>query len=69
MFRRPKNKSTKKVTGKKLGLESLEERRLLATITVTDIADNTITNGQVTLREAVQAANTNQSVDVSEAGE
>src|SRR5688500_703369 len=41
---------------------------LAATITVTSLADNTTTDGQVTLREAIQAAETNTSVDGSTAG-
>ena len=39
-----------------------------ATITVTSLADNTTPDGQVTLREAIQAANTDSSVDGSTAG-
>ena len=39
-----------------------------ATITVTSLADNTALDGQVTLREAIVAANTNTSVDGSAAG-
>jgi len=39
-----------------------------ATITVTSTADNTTADGQVTLREAIQAANTDTSVDGSTAG-
>jgi CSLREA domain-containing protein len=39
-----------------------------ATITVTSLADNTALDGQVTLREAILAANTNTSVDGSAAG-
>ena len=48
--------------------EELEDRTLLSTITVTTLADNTTTDGQVTLREAIQAANTDTSVDGSTAG-
>ncbi|MBF0128118.1 MAG: DUF4347 domain-containing protein, partial [Magnetococcales bacterium] len=40
----------------------------LATITVTSLADNATTNGLVTLREALTAANTDASVDGSTAG-
>lgn len=50
------------------GVESLEERALLSTITVTSLADNTTSNGLVTLREAIQAANTDSAVDGSTAG-
>jgi CSLREA domain-containing protein len=39
-----------------------------ATITVTSLADNATVDGQVTLREAIQAANTDTSVDGSTAG-
>src|SRR5919198_54629 len=39
-----------------------------ATITVTSVADNTTVDGQVTLREAIIAANTDTSVDGSEPG-
>ena len=48
--------------------ESLEERALLSSITVTSLADNTTGDGQVTLREAIQAANTDSAVDGSTAG-
>ncbi len=49
-------------------LERLEDRIVPAIITVTSIADDLIVNGQVTLREAIQAANTNSRVDGSTAG-
>ncbi len=49
--------------------ESLETRALLATITVTSAADEVVDDGAVTLREAILAANTNQSVDGSTAGD
>ncbi|MFK7820738.1 MAG: right-handed parallel beta-helix repeat-containing protein, partial [Planctomycetaceae bacterium] len=48
--------------------QQLEERCLLSTITVTSLADNMDVDGEVTLREAVHAANTNTSVDGSTAG-
>ncbi len=44
-------------------VESLESRALLATITVTSLADTVTNDGQVTLREAIQAANTDTTVD------
>jgi CSLREA domain-containing protein len=47
----------------------LEERTLLSTITVTSLADNSTGDGQVTLREAIEAANSNASVDGSTAGQ
>ena len=49
-------------------LERLEDRIVPAIITVTSAADDMIVNGQVTLREAIQAANTNSRVDGSTAG-
>jgi hypothetical protein len=53
---------------RRLHFESLEERRLLATISVTSLNDNLAADGQVTLREAIQAAELNISVDGSTAG-
>lgn len=47
--------------------EPLEDRALLSTITVTSLADNTTADGQVTLREAIQAAQTDSAVDGSTA--
>lgn len=49
-------------------IEPLEDRTLLSTITVTSLADNLTSDGQVTLREAIQAANSDSSVDGSTAG-
>ena len=49
-------------------LERLEDRIVPAIITVTSAADNLTVDNQVTLREAIQAANTNLSVDGSTAG-
>src|SRR5262245_1781078 len=49
--------------------EVLEVRCLLSVITVTSLADNLAVDGKVTLREAIQAANTNASVDGSAAGQ
>ena len=49
-------------------IERLEERIVPAIITVTSAADNLVVDGQVTLREAIQAANTNLRVDGSTAG-
>src|SRR5437762_12706880 len=40
-------------------IEALEERSLLATITVTGTGDTIAKDGVVTLREAITAANTN----------
>lgn len=50
--------------------EVLEARQLLSSITVNSLADNTTSgDGQITLREALLAANTNASVDGSVAGQ
>ena len=49
--------------------DALETRCLLSTITVTSLADNTDSDGEVTLREAIQAANTDTAVDGSVAGD
>jgi hypothetical protein len=51
-----------------LVFEPLEEREMLATITVTVLADNLNVDGQVTLREALRAAELDISVDGSVAG-
>ena len=48
--------------------EAYENREMLSAIVVTSLADNTTVDGQITLREAIQAANTNLSVDGSVAG-
>lgn len=49
-------------------IEALEVRALLATIKVTSLADEVTDDGAVTLREAIQAANDDTSVDGSVAG-
>lgn len=49
--------------------QCLEERVLLSTITVTSLADSLNAGNGVTLRDAIQAANTNTSVDGSVAGQ
>ncbi len=49
-------------------LEPLEARWLLATITVDSLDDNMLGDGDITLREAIHAANTDTSVDGSPAG-
>ena len=51
------------------GIERLEPRTLPAVITVTSLADNLTVDGQVTLREAIQAANTDKAVDGSTKGQ
>jgi hypothetical protein len=52
--------------------EPLEDRRLLAVITVTDLSDGPLAalagDGQISLREAIEAANTDASFDGSVAG-
>src|SRR4051794_35106419 len=48
--------------------EALERRVLFASIVVTDLGDNTTIDRKVTLREAIQAAETDTSVDGSAAG-
>lgn len=47
----------------------LEDRCLLSAITVTSLEDNLDVDGQVTLREAIHAANTDTSVDGSAKGD
>ena len=54
--------------GRRLVFESLEQRQLLATITVTSLADNLNVDNQVTLREAIRAAEFDISVDGSATG-
>ncbi|MCI0643080.1 MAG: hypothetical protein L0Y70_28765, partial [Gemmataceae bacterium] len=53
---------------RKLEVELLEDRLAPAGILVTSLDDNLTVDGQVTLREAIQAANTDSSVDGSTAG-
>jgi hypothetical protein len=57
---------------KRLFAEPLEDRRLMATITVTSLTDGYLNDlagdGETSLREAIQAANNNVSVDGSVAG-
>jgi hypothetical protein len=57
-----------RVLGRRLRLEQLEDRCMLATITVTSLADNMTINGQVTLREAIYAAENDASFDGSTTG-
>ncbi len=53
--------------------EPLEDRRVLATIMVTSLTDGTLANlagdGQISLREAIEAANTDTQVDGSTMGD
>ncbi len=53
---------------KQVWSEQLEVRNLLSTITVTSLDDDEVADGEVTLREAVRAANTDTSVDGSNTG-
>ncbi|TWU07924.1 dockerin type I domain-containing protein [Stieleria varia] len=53
----------KKTIRRPLRVESLESRRLLAVLTVTSASDDLADDGQLTLREAIMAANSNQVVD------
>src|SRR5262245_17501663 len=64
----PRRPESKPVRRRRLAVEALEAREVPALITVTSLDDNTTTDGQVTLREAIQAANTDVSVDGSTAG-
>jgi CSLREA domain-containing protein len=49
-------------------VDRLEDRLAPAVITVTTLADESASDGQVSLREAIQAAETHTSVDGSAAG-
>ena len=51
-----------------LTFESLEQRRVLTTIIVDSLADNTTIDSQITLREALLAANNDSSVGDAPAG-
>lgn len=53
---------------RRLDIEQLEDRTTPSTIFVTSLADNTTTDGLVTLREAILAAENDISVDGSAAG-
>ncbi|MBS0263789.1 MAG: hypothetical protein JSS02_17755, partial [Planctomycetes bacterium] len=64
-----RGRQLKSTTVSAVAAEVLETRTLLSTITVTSLADNSLVDGKVTLREAIKAANTNLSVDGSVAGE
>ncbi|WZO96430.1 hypothetical protein EP7_003423 [Isosphaeraceae bacterium EP7] len=58
-MRRPSQPQRRRAwTSPRLHVESLEARRLLATITVTGTGDTIAADGIVTLREAITAANT-----------
>jgi CSLREA domain-containing protein len=53
---------------RRLTLERLEGRQMLTAYLVTSLADTLAADGAITLREAVQAANTNQVVNEAPAG-
>ncbi len=60
----------KRATGRRLALESLEDRSMLAVITVDSILDGPIAaDGNLTLREAITAANTNLPAGDAPAGD
>jgi len=50
-------------------IESLESRRLLTAYTVTTLADSIALDGKISLREAIQAANANATVNEAGAGQ
>jgi hypothetical protein len=54
------------VLNRRLSIEPLEDRRVLATIVVDSLADNLEPDGQITLREAVIAANEDTIADAVE---
>ncbi|MFK8115005.1 MAG: choice-of-anchor Q domain-containing protein, partial [Rubripirellula sp.] len=60
---------SRRLRRKRLRFESLEQRRLLTLWTVTDLSDVVAVDGQVTLREAIQAAATNAPVNEAIAGD
>ena len=62
---RSRRKSSRFITPR---IESLEGRLVLSTITVNSLADGATPYGQVTLREAILAANTDSSTNGSVAG-
>lgn len=68
-FRRVVRKKTARSyppSSKRLRPELLEDRRMLAVITVDSLADNTINDGLITLREAIVAANNDAIADATE---
>jgi CSLREA domain-containing protein len=56
MIRRSRRKNSRRRNDGR-SFESLERRSLLTTFTVTSLADNTIADGETTLREAIEQAN------------
>lgn len=63
---RRKSKTFKR---RSLAIEQLESRQLLATITVNSLADTMVNDTRITLREAIEAANSNRSIDGSPSGQ
>ncbi|MEZ6086552.1 MAG: CSLREA domain-containing protein [Pirellulaceae bacterium] len=66
---RYRNRLAKSRRARRALFEQFEDRRMLATIVVNSLSDVTANDNRVTLREAIEAANTNASVDGSVAGE
>jgi hypothetical protein len=67
--RRAATRRGRQIGRRKLRFEPLEERRLLAVLTVNSIEDNLTAGDQlVTLREAIKAANTNTATDLGQTG-
>ena len=66
---RRRSKSSARAHGRRLRIEPLEDRRLLAVLTVNSPLDNTTSgNGLVTLREAIVAANADGTTDLGQQG-
>src|SRR5436190_8057912 len=63
-----KRRPNRRIGNRRLQMETLESRTVMAVLTVTDLGDNTFADGKVTLREAVLAANSNSPVGDSPAG-
>ena len=49
-----------------IGMEHLEDRRMLATIIVDNFADSLVSDGSISLREAIRAANNDSIADLTE---
>jgi dockerin type I repeat protein len=67
----PKNRNRRprqKIIQRRARLEPLEQRRMLTVLTVDSLLDLVADDGLVTLREAIEAANTNSSVYDAPAG-
>ncbi len=64
---RPRSKSSARAHERRLRIEPLEERRLLAVLTVNSPLDDVVAgDGLVTLREAIVAANTDGVTDLGQ---